>query len=60
VSDSGDGIADVLAGQLTPSSVGLGGRGIWLTRLVCDAVEIRNGSGCTVAIHATAPSFSLA
>jgi anti-sigma regulatory factor (Ser/Thr protein kinase) len=58
VSDSGDGIADVLAGQLTPSSVGLGGRGIWLTRLVCDAVEIRNGSGCTVAIRATAPSFS--
>jgi anti-sigma regulatory factor (Ser/Thr protein kinase) len=59
VSDSGDGIADVLAGQLTPSTMGLGGRGIWLTRLVCDAVEIRNGSGCTVAIHATAPSFSL-
>jgi anti-sigma regulatory factor (Ser/Thr protein kinase) len=60
VSDSGDGIADVLAGQLTPSSVRLGGRGIWLTRLVCDAVEIRNGSGCTVAIHATAPSLTLA
>jgi len=60
VSDSGDGIADVLAGQLTPSAMALGGRGIWLARLVCDAVEIRSGSGCTVAIHATAPSFSLA
>jgi anti-sigma regulatory factor (Ser/Thr protein kinase) len=60
VSDSGDGISDAFAGQLTPSAMGLGGRGIWLTRLVCDAVEIRNGSGCTVAIHATAPRLTLA
>jgi len=60
VSDSGSGIKDVLAGQLTPSKAGLGGRGLWLTRLLCDAVEIRNGVGCTVSMHATAPSYSLA
>jgi anti-sigma regulatory factor (Ser/Thr protein kinase) len=59
VSDAGEGIADALAGQLTPSTSGVGGRGLWLTRLVCDAVEIRNGTGCTVAMHATTPSFSL-
>jgi len=60
VSDSGQGIKDVLAGQLTPAPAGLGGRGLWLTRLLSDAVEIRNGTGCTVAIHATAPAFSVA
>jgi anti-sigma regulatory factor (Ser/Thr protein kinase) len=60
VSDHGNGIKDALAGQLTPAPAGLGGRGLWLTRLLSDAVEIRNGTGCTVAIHATAPAFSLA
>ena len=59
VSDAGEGITDALAGQLAPPSASLGGRGLWLTRLVCDAVEIREGSGCTVAIRATTPSFSL-
>jgi anti-sigma regulatory factor (Ser/Thr protein kinase) len=59
VSDSGEGIKDVLAGQLTPASDGVGGRGIWLTRLLSDAVEIRNGVDCTVSIHATAPAFAL-
>jgi anti-sigma regulatory factor (Ser/Thr protein kinase) len=59
VSDGGEGIVDVLAGQLTPSATSRGGRGLWLTRLVCDAVEIRNGSGCTVAIRASTPTFSL-
>lgn len=58
VNDAGDGIADVLAGQLTPAATGLGGRGLWLTRLVCDAVEIRPGAGCTVAIRATTPALS--
>jgi anti-sigma regulatory factor (Ser/Thr protein kinase) len=56
VSDTGDGIADVLAGQLTPAPNRIGGRGIWLARMLCDAVEIRNGVGCTVSVHATAPS----
>jgi anti-sigma regulatory factor (Ser/Thr protein kinase) len=60
VSDAGDGIRDVMAGQLTPASEGIGGRGIWLSRMLCDAVEIRNGVGCTVSIHALAPAFTLA
>jgi anti-sigma regulatory factor (Ser/Thr protein kinase) len=59
VSDSGSGIKDVLAGQLTPAKGDPGGRGLWLTRLLCDAVEITNGTGCTVSLHAAAPSHSL-
>jgi anti-sigma regulatory factor (Ser/Thr protein kinase) len=59
VSDAGDGIKDALAGQLTPPPDGIGGRGIWLTRMLSDAVEIRNGVGCTVSIHAAAPEFAL-
>jgi len=55
VSDAGEGIKDVLAGQFTPPSDGIGGRGIWLARMLCDAVEIRNGTGCTVSVHASAP-----
>jgi anti-sigma regulatory factor (Ser/Thr protein kinase) len=60
VSDCGDGIKDALAGQLTPAAAAPGGRGLWLTRLLSDAVEISNGTGCTVAIHATAPAPVLA
>ena len=60
VSDAGEGIKDVLAGQFTPPSDGIGGRGIWLARMLCDAVEIRNGTGCTVSIHAVAPNLALA
>jgi anti-sigma regulatory factor (Ser/Thr protein kinase) len=59
VSDTGDGIKDALAGQLTPPPSKIGGRGIWLTRMLCDAVEIRTGVGCTVSIHAAAPAFVL-
>lgn len=59
VSDGGDGIRDALAGQLAPPTAERGGRGLWLTRLLCDAVEIRNGTGCTVSLHATVPSFSV-
>lgn len=55
VTDPGEGIRDVLAGQLAPSAQGLGGRGLWLARLVSDAVEIRNGEECSVAVHVTAP-----
>jgi anti-sigma regulatory factor (Ser/Thr protein kinase) len=58
VTDAGEGIRDVLAGQLRPPTQGVGGRGLWLTRLLSDAVEIRNGNGCTVAIHATAPALN--
>jgi anti-sigma regulatory factor (Ser/Thr protein kinase) len=57
VSDAGDGIDDALAGQLRPAATGPGGRGIWLTRMMSDAVEIRStATGCTVAIHAKAPA----
>jgi anti-sigma regulatory factor (Ser/Thr protein kinase) len=59
VSDAGDGIDDALAGQLAPPAEKIGGRGLWLTRMLCDAVEIRNRVGCTVAIHAIAPQFAL-
>jgi anti-sigma regulatory factor (Ser/Thr protein kinase) len=52
VTDAGDGIRDVLAGQLPPPAEGFGGRGIWLTRLLCDVVEIRDVGGCTVTMHA--------
>jgi anti-sigma regulatory factor (Ser/Thr protein kinase) len=55
IRDTGDGIDDVLAGQLRPSLREPGGRGLWLTRLLCDAVEIGNGSGCTVVIHSRVP-----
>jgi anti-sigma regulatory factor (Ser/Thr protein kinase) len=52
VADAGEGIQDVLAGQLTPSAGGLGGRGLWLARLLCDAVEVRcDQGGCTVTVH---------
>ena len=60
VSDAGDGIEDAFAGQFTPPSDSIGGRGIWLARMLCDAVEIRNDAGCTVSVHADAPSYALA
>jgi anti-sigma regulatory factor (Ser/Thr protein kinase) len=60
VSDDGDGIKDAMAGQLTPPAGAIGGRGIWLTRMLCDAVEIRKGDGCTVALHASTPELAFA
>jgi anti-sigma regulatory factor (Ser/Thr protein kinase) len=55
VTDAGDGIRDVMAGQLTPSPTDLGGRGLWLARLLCDAVEVRSGGdGCSVTLRAAA------
>ena len=54
VSDSGPGIRDVLAGQLVPPPENPGGRGLWLTRLLCDAVEIRNDCNSTVSLHMAA------
>src|SRR5262249_43437605 len=58
VSDRGEGIRDSLAGQLKPSLASLGGRGLWLTRQGSDAVEIRNGDGCAVSLHAIPPAAS--
>jgi anti-sigma regulatory factor (Ser/Thr protein kinase) len=59
VSDAGDGIKDPLAGQLAPAPDAVGGRGIWLARMLCEAVEIRNGAGCTVSLRVTAPELEL-
>jgi anti-sigma regulatory factor (Ser/Thr protein kinase) len=59
VNDAGDGIEDALAGQLTPSAHQAGGRGIWVTRQLSDAVEVRTGVGCSVLIHANVPEVSL-
>lgn len=56
VTDAGGGIRNPLAGQLPPPPEGLGGRGLWLTRLLCDAVEVRNAGGCTVTVHAATGS----
>lgn len=56
VTDSGAGIDDALAGQLAPAPEAIGGRGLWLTRLICDAVEIRNTPGCTVTLRVSAPA----
>jgi anti-sigma regulatory factor (Ser/Thr protein kinase) len=60
VSDEGDGFEDVLAGQLPPAIDAASGRGLWITRMLCDAVEIRNGSGCTVSVRAVTPSLATA
>jgi anti-sigma regulatory factor (Ser/Thr protein kinase) len=55
VHDTGEGVQNVLAGQLPPPIASLEGRGLWLTRQLCDAVELRDGEGCTVVMHAAAP-----
>jgi anti-sigma regulatory factor (Ser/Thr protein kinase) len=55
VTDAGEGISDALAGQLPPQPESPGGRGLWLTRLVCDAVEVRSADGCSVTMHIAAP-----
>src|SRR3954452_617499 len=56
--DAGVGRQEVLLGQVTPPAGGDRGRGIWLARMLCDAVEIKNGIGCTVSIHANTPEFA--
>lgn len=54
VSDSGAGIQDALAGQLMPPPEQPGGRGLWLARLLCDAVEIRSEGESVVSLHMAA------
>jgi anti-sigma regulatory factor (Ser/Thr protein kinase) len=57
VTDTGEGIGDALAGQLAPPPTALGGRGLWLARLLCDAVEVRcDEGGCTVTLRAATSS----
>jgi anti-sigma regulatory factor (Ser/Thr protein kinase) len=56
VSDTGPGIRDPLAGQIAADPSALGGRGLWMARLICDALEFRgDGSGAVVALHVTLP-----
>jgi anti-sigma regulatory factor (Ser/Thr protein kinase) len=52
VSDEGRGIDDPFAGEERPPAEATNGRGLWLARVLCDAVEIRNGLRCTVSLHA--------
>jgi anti-sigma regulatory factor (Ser/Thr protein kinase) len=54
ITDAGHGIEDVLAGQLVPPAEAPGGRGLWLARLLCDAVEISTDRGSRVALHVAA------
>jgi anti-sigma regulatory factor (Ser/Thr protein kinase) len=51
ISDAGPGIEDPLAGQLVPAPDRNAGRGLWLARLLCDAVEIRNEGGSVVSLR---------
>lgn len=57
VSDVGEGIADPLVGQLRPPPNAPRGRGLWLARRLADALEVQNGAGCTVRVHAAAPTL---
>jgi anti-sigma regulatory factor (Ser/Thr protein kinase) len=59
ISDLGPGIENVLAGQLHPSPTQPSGRGLWMARQVCDAVEIAGEDGCSVTLRIAtrAPSF---
>jgi serine/threonine-protein kinase RsbW len=54
VTDAGGGIEDRSAGRFAPRVDAPGGRGLWLARTLVDALEIRNGTGCTVSLRSTA------
>jgi anti-sigma regulatory factor (Ser/Thr protein kinase) len=57
ISDTGPGIRDPLAGQLAPDPVALGGRGLWMARMISDALEFRSdGDGTVVALHFALPA----
>jgi anti-sigma regulatory factor (Ser/Thr protein kinase) len=52
VSDTGPGIADPLAGQIAPDPSALDGRGLWMARMICDALEFRcDTDGTVVSLH---------
>ena len=54
ISDTGPGIRDPLAGQMAPDPAALRGRGLWMARLICDALEFRTDrDGTVVALHFT-------
>jgi anti-sigma regulatory factor (Ser/Thr protein kinase) len=60
VTDGGDGIGDVDAGRIAPLPGQIGGRGLWLTRRLCDDVQVRNEDGCVVTMHVAAPGATAA
>lgn len=53
VRDAGPGLSHPFCGYLRPSTLTAGGRGLWLTRQLCDLVEVRSqaGRGTTVRLH---------
>jgi anti-sigma regulatory factor (Ser/Thr protein kinase) len=48
VSDGGPGIDDPFAGYRLPPERGGSGRGLWLTRQLCDEVTVKSAPGSTV------------
>lgn len=51
VHDAGGGVADPLVGYLPPVEGATGGRGLWLARQLCDAVEVaRDATGTHVRL----------
>lgn len=53
VADTGPGIGDPLAGQLKPDLESPGGWGLWMARMMSDAVDISAGpSGTAISIRA--------
>jgi anti-sigma regulatory factor (Ser/Thr protein kinase) len=57
VSDTGAGIRDPLAGQIAPDPAALQGRGLWMARMISDALEFRTDQdGTVVALHFTLPA----
>ncbi len=54
VTDTGAGLRDLLAGHTPPDRFVARGTGLWLTRQLCDLVELRSGpAGTTVRLHLT-------
>ena len=57
VSDTGPGIRDPLAGQIAPDPAALRGRGLWMARMICDALEFRTDTDGTVVLHFALPQL---
>lgn len=52
IADTGHGLDDPLAGHLPPSPMAPDGWGLWLSRQICDLVDVRsNESGTVVRLH---------
>jgi anti-sigma regulatory factor (Ser/Thr protein kinase) len=54
VSDAGPGIDDMRAGQVLPPPKSIGGRGLYLARVLADDVEIRSNGNSVVSLHMAA------